>query len=152
MYDGIDDIQDEVRQNARDQQHPTQPHPILKAQAMQHALRTEQFSLPPGPAKIAGLSTRQMELINNKDTLPSGANGAARQRRLGIIERDITHINRFLPRLEEVRAYLATMSTDNDEALAEAKRLCDLKLRAFEREVTMTLDSLITEQELKSET
>lgn len=148
MYDGTGDIQDEVEQNARDQQHPVTFQEAVTAFRL--APTQEIPALLPGPVTaIPGLSTRQVQLIYNNDTLNGGA---ARERRLGIIDKDMADIRRFLPRLEEVRAYLATMPTDEDEALAEAKNLSDMKLRGFERDVTSTLRSLETELELKKVT
>lgn len=150
MYDG-DAVEDEVRQNARDQQHPV----MTSWETMTDVPEgTEELTKVEGtPVRlvdpIPGLSTRQVLLIHNMDTLSPEHKGKARERRLEIVANDIAAINRFLPRLEEVRAYLATMATDDDETLAEAKNLSDLKLRAFEREVTAKLESLLTEQELK---
>lgn len=179
MYDGASDIEDEVKQNAREQMNPdlmtgdrervalaeTQQHPTMETApwvadipgsekpltVKMEAATLQPMTIPHAEsvifAPVSGLSTRQVELIHNNDTLNTGV---ARQRRLEIIERDMAAIHRFLPRLEEVRAFLATMPTEDDETLGEAKNLSDMKLRGFEREVTATLLSLETELELKT--
>lgn len=144
-----DTIEDEVKQNARDQQHPA------KMTGWGSAIGEEPVAMTivDEPVRIItpvpGLSTRAAALIHNIDTVDPRHKEEARRNRLDSIERDIASINRFLPRLEEIRAYLATMPVDDDEALGEAKNLSDLKLRMFEREVTAKLESLLTEQTLK---
>lgn len=143
MYDGTNDIEDEVRQNARDQQHP-----ITRAQAIDHALRTEQFALPRGPVTaIPGLSTRQMELINNVDNGQPNQ-GEARKHRLEVIVIEMDYIERILPKLEVIRTYLEEMLSE-DEDLIEAKRLVDSKVRAFIKHVTGKRETLQLELDIK---
>lgn len=162
MYDGIDDIEDEVKQNARDQQHP-----VLTNQTFPEVLRGAAFSLSSEPKwdiptegvavisaplpdfkPVPGLSHRQVELIHNIDNeLPE--QGRARQQRLLTINNDIASIECFLPGLEIVRAFLDTMPTNDDAYLVEAKKMADMKLRSFIVEVGERLTSLQRELEIK---
>lgn len=148
MYDGAGDIEDEVRQNARDQQHPVT---FMEAvHSFEVPVTQELHALPPAPKVIPGLSKRQMDLIQNKDD-GQPETGAARERRLQIIDRDMKTIRRFLPRMEEVREFLTTMQHNDDEDLIEALAMADCELRNFISKVTRKLNSLEAELELKKE-
>lgn len=146
MYDGWDDIEDEVRQNARDQQHPATFQEVVRSFRL--APTQEIPALSPVPRSIPGLSRRQMDLIDNKDGGQPNT-GAARERRLEIIQRDIAAIKRFLPRMDEVRGFVSTMPHDNDEELIEAMDMADMQLTKFITTVAAKLASLETELELK---
>lgn len=144
MYEG-DSVQDEVAQNARDQQRPSWHAP------------TEELTITPQPyaapmiESVLGLSKRQIDLINNRDN-PPPQTGAARERRLEVLYRDISAINNFLPYMDQVRGFMSTMPTNEDEGLIEALGLCDMKLRQFISEINATLASLETELNLKKAT
>lgn len=148
MYDGGNDLDEdviqEVRENSHDQQNPPR---VISSRA-----RFDTQPIPEiGLAPVMGLSRRQNELIMNND-VGQPQTGAARERRLQVIDRDIAAINRFLPRMKEVRAFLATMPIEDDEALAEAKQMSDLKLAVFIAEIASMLASLEEELELKRPT
>lgn len=141
MYDG-GPVDEEVAQNARDQQHPTWQAP------------TEELTITPQPytapmiESVLGLSKRQIDLINNRDN-PPPQTGAARERRLETIYRDISAINNFLPYMDQVRGFMSTMPHDDNEGLVEALAMADLQLRKFIAEVDAKLSSLETELALK---
>lgn len=139
MYEG-DDVEDEAKQNALDQMFPLpRTEPLEVTPPVRYT--------PPAVEKVLGLSTRQKALINNDDPLKE--TGAARERRLQIIHRDIDAINKFLPYLDQVRGFMSTMPTDEDEGLVEALALSDMKLRQFISEINAKLASLEQELELK---
>lgn len=148
MYEG-DGVYDEVKQNAYDQQHPplTGMNTMEYKEHLDHVVTTQ--VLPKTESvRIPGLSQRQMDLIDNKDDgLPEA--GAARERRLQVIDKDMKAIRRFLPRMEEVREFLGTMEHNEDEDLIEALAMADCELRGFISKVTRKLNSLEAELELK---
>lgn len=148
------DVDDEVKQNIFDQMHPDLMLGDRERAALDElrlAPTEEILALPAGPVSIPGLSKRANELVWNREPgLPE--QGAARQRRLKAIDQDIAAINRFLPRMKEIRAFLDTMPTDGDDNLDEAKKMADLKLAIFIAEVSNRLLSLEQELELKRPT
>lgn len=143
MYDGSKEVYDEVKENARVQQHP-----LVRGLSMHPTLQMP--ALSPGPQTVFGLSTRQMELLNNNDTGQPNQ-GEGRRRRIETIIIEIDYINTLLPNLEKVRAYLAGMPVEGDEDLQDAKRLADQKLKAFDKHVTSKLETLELELSIKRE-
>lgn len=166
MYDGANDVDDEVKQNLRDQMNPVETTARvevattgsfykLKPELVVHSgfMATEEIraesSVKAGPevGTVLGLSKRQVELSHNIDNEPPGQ-GEARQKRLLTINENIAAIERFLPRMEEVLSYLSDMPTE-DESLYEAKKLSIQRINSFISEVNERLTSLQAELALK---
>lgn len=145
MYEG-DEIpaDEEAVSNIRAQMNPD---PVLPPTEALPILTPVPYSAP-AVDRILGLSTRQIELINNVD-IGQLETGAARERRLETLYRDISAIKKFLPYMDEIRGFLSTMPHDDNEDMLEALSLTDMKLRQFISEINAKLTSLETELDLK---
>lgn len=142
MYEGTS-VEDEIKQNVYDQQHPTVMTGELPVTEDELKEIHDELLKP-----IPGLTMRQVELIHNIDTAQPDQ-GEARKRRMEIIDRDMATCKRLLPGLAKIRAYLEEMPVDGDEDLAEAKRLADNKMKSLMKDVKAKYDSLQLELEIK---
>lgn len=147
MYDGTNDIEDEVKQNVRDQQHPDK---VVFPTSMHYKLSDTQPmpALSAGPKKHFGLSQRQNDLINNVD-VGQPEQGAARKRRMDGIVIEIDYMEKLLPNVKKVCSYLASMPVEDDVDLAEAKRLSISKLKTFLTHISSKLETLQLELDIK---